>query len=84
MKDLHENNLIRFTRIAKKKGGLFAHFKAKGVRGGTSFTATVEVDIASAEVDPADSLEKIIEQCALIAEKDIKRSELQFEGLHSI
>ncbi|ADI39229.1 hypothetical protein [Waddlia chondrophila] len=81
---LEDNNLIRFTRISKKKEGLFANFKAKGVRGGTAFTASIAVDLNSAEVDPADSLEKIIEECAKIAERDIKKSNLQFEGLHAI
>ncbi|CCB91120.1 putative uncharacterized protein [Waddlia chondrophila 2032/99] len=42
------------------------------------------MDLNSAEVDPADSLEKIIEECAKIAERDIKKSNLQFEGLHAI
>jgi hypothetical protein len=84
MKNLSENNLIRFTKITKKKEGMFANFKAKGIRGGTSFTAAIAVDLSAAEVDPGDSLEKIIEECARIAEKDIKKSELQFEGLEAI
>ncbi|CCB90533.1 putative uncharacterized protein, partial [Waddlia chondrophila 2032/99] len=34
---LEDNNLIRFTRISKKKEGKSnANFKAKGVRGGTA------------------------------------------------
>lgn len=81
---LEDNNLIRFTKISKKKEGLFANFKAKGVKAGTSFTATISVDLSAAEVDPADSLEKIIEECARIAERDIKKSNLQFEGLSQI
>lgn len=81
---LEDNNIIRFTRITKKKEGLFANFKAKGVRGGTAFTSSITVDLNSAEVDPGDSLEKIIEECAKIAERDIKKSTLQFEGLHAI
>lgn len=81
---LEDNNLIRFTRISKKKEGLFANFKAKGVRGGTTFTASIAVDLNAAEVDPGDSLEKIIEECARIAESDIKKSTLQFEGLQAI
>ena len=84
MKNINENNLIRFTKITKKKEGMFANFKAKGVQGGTSFTATIAVDLDAAEVDPADSLEKIIEECARIAEKDIKKSELQFEGIEAV
>ncbi len=83
-RDLMENNLIRFTKISKTKDGLFANFKAKGIKGGTSFTASVSVDITEAEVDLADSLEKIIEQSAKVAVKEFKNSNLQFEGLQSI
>lgn len=84
MKNASENNLIRFTKISKSKAGLFANFKAKGIKGGTAFTASIAVDLAAAEVDPGDSLEKIIEECARMAERDIKKSELQFEGLSSV
>jgi hypothetical protein len=84
MKDISENNLMRFTKITKKKEGMFANFKAKGIHGGTAFSANITVDLSAAEVDPGDSLEKIIEECARIAEKDIKKSNLQFEGLQSI
>lgn len=84
MKDMSENNLMRFTKITKKKEGMFANFKAKGVRGGTAFTANITVDLSAAELNPGDSLEKIIEECARIAEKDIQKSTLQFEGLQAI
>jgi hypothetical protein len=84
MKNLAENNLIRFINITKKKEGMFANFKINGVKGGTSFKASISVDIAAAEVDPADSLEKIIEQCARIAVRDFKKSEPQFEGLQAV
>lgn len=84
MSDISDNNLIRFTKITKKKEGMFANFKAKGIRGGTAFTANITVDLSAAEVDPADTLEKIIEECAKIAERDIQRSNLQFEGLAAI
>jgi hypothetical protein len=63
---------------------MFAHFKAKGIKNGTSFSATIDVDIAAAEVDPGDTLEKIIEECARIAVKEFKTSDLQFEGLAAI
>lgn len=81
MQNIAENNLIRFINITKKKDGIFANFRVKGIRGGTSFSASISVDIAAAEVDPADSLEKIIEECARIAVRDFKKSEFQFEGL---
>ena len=84
MADLMENNLIRFKNVSKKKEGMFANFKVKGLRGGTAFSASISVDIAAAEVDPADSLEKIIEECARIAARDFKKSDLQFEGLPAI
>jgi hypothetical protein len=81
VKNLEENGLIKFTKLSKQKEGIFANFKAKGIKGGTTFTATMSIDISQAEVDPADPLEKIIEECARIAVKDFKRSELQFEGI---
>lgn len=81
MENLAENNLIRFINITKKKNGIFANYKAKGVKGGSSFTASISVDISAAEVDPADTLEKIVEECAHIAVREFKTSELQFEGI---
>lgn len=84
MKNIAENNLIRFINIAKKKEGMFANFKVKGIRGGTSFSASICVDIAAAEVDAGDSLEKIIEECARMAAKEFKKSELEFEGLPAL
>lgn len=79
-----ENNLIRFISISKKKEGLFVNFKVKGLKGGASFTSSISVDMAAAEVSPADTLESIIEQCARIASREYKKSEVQFEGLASI
>lgn len=84
MKNLAEKNLIRFINITRKKEGIFANFKVKGIKGGTSFSASIIVDISAAEVDPADPLEKIIEECARMAVKEFKTSELQFEGLGAI
>lgn len=85
MKNIAENNLIRFINISKKKNGLFANFKAKGIRGGTVFTASVSVDLGTVDVDVSnDTFEKIIGECANIAVKEFKKTELQFEGLQSI
>jgi hypothetical protein len=84
MKNIAENNLIRFINISRKKEGIFAHFRAKGIKNGTKFSASIVVDISEAEVDPGDPLEKIIEECARIAVRDFKTSELQFEGLVAI
>lgn len=84
MKNIAENNLIRFINISKKKDGLCANFKAKGIRGGTVFTASVSVDLAAVEVDISnDSLEKIISDAAKVAVKEFKSSELQFEGVQA-
>lgn len=85
MKNIAENNVIRFMNITKKKTGLFANFKAKGIKGGTSFSASISVDLATVELNPAeDALEKIIEECARVAVKEYKKSEMQFEGLPSV
>ena len=81
MKDLSENNLIRFKNISKQKETMFANFKVKGVRGGVNFSASISVDISAAEVHAGDVLEKIIEECARIGVNEFKRAEFQFEGI---
>ena len=85
MKNIADNNVIRFINITKKKTGLFANFKAKGIKGGTSYSSSISVDLATVEVDlAADALEKIIEECAKVAVKEYKKSEMQFEGLAAV
>lgn len=84
MKSIAQNNLIRFLNVTKKKDGMFVNFKAKGIKNGTAFSASISVDIAAAEVDPGDTLEKIIESCAKMAVKEFRTSDLQFEGIASI
>lgn len=84
MKNIAENNLIRFINLTKKKEGMFANYRVRGVKGGMTFNASISVDIAAAEVDPSDTLEKIIEHCARIAVKEFKKSELQFEGIAAV
>lgn len=84
MKDLSENNLIRFQNISKKKETMYANFKVKGLRAGVNFTASISVDISAAEVHPGDILEKIIEECARIGVKEFKKAEFQFEGLATV
>lgn len=81
MKDLAENNLIRFKKISKKKDAIYAHFQVKGVRAGVNFSASIDVDISAAEVHPGDILEKIIEECARIGVKEFKKAEFQFDGI---
>lgn len=81
MKELHQNNLIRFINLSKKKEGLFANFKVKGIRGGVIFTSSISVDIAAADVHPGDPLEKIVAACAALALREIKKTEMQFEGI---
>lgn len=84
MQDLAENNLIRFINISKKKEGMFANFKVKGIKAGVSFSASLSVDLSAAEVDAGDSLEKIIEESARKAVREFKKSEFQYEGLTAI
>lgn len=81
MKDVYDNNLIRFINLSRKKEGLFANFKVKGIKGGVSFTASLSVDIAAADVHPGDPLEKIVEACAARAVREFKKTEMQFEGI---
>ncbi len=84
MKDLVHNNLVRFKNISKKKEGIYANFKVKGIRNGTTFTAAIAVDIDAAEVHAGDSLEKIIEECARIGMDEFQKCEFQFEGMTSV
>lgn len=85
MKNIAENNMIRFINITKKKDGIFANFKVKGIKGGTSFSSSISVDLSSVELDISqDNLEKIIEACARVAVKEYKKAEFQFEGLQSL
>ncbi len=83
MKNIAENHIVRFVGITKKKDGMFAKFRVKGMKGGAEYSASISVDLNAADVDATDSLEKIIEECAPIAVREIKKSELQFEGIQA-
>jgi hypothetical protein len=80
MKNIAENNVVRFISITKKKDGLFANFRVKGMKGGATFSSSISVDINQAEVNAGDVLEKIIEECGRIAVRMFE-TKLQFEGL---
>jgi len=84
MKDLAENNLIRFKNISKKKESIYANFRVTGIRAGVNFTASIAVDIAAAEVHAGDILEKIVEECARIGVAEFKKAEFQFEGISAL
>lgn len=84
MKNSTPNNLIRFINISKRKDGMYVNFKVKGEQRGARFSASIAVDISAADVDPADPLEKIVEQCAKVAVREVKTSELQFEGMPAL
>jgi len=84
MKDLSENNLIRFKNISKKKETMYANFKVKGLRAGVNFSASISVDLSAAELHPGDVLEKIIEECARIGVAEFKKAEFEFEGLAAV
>ncbi len=84
MRDLIENNLVRFKNISKKKNGIFANFKVKGIKGGASFSASIAVDLDAADLSSCDSLEKIIESCAKVGLEEFKKCEFLFEGISSL
>lgn len=81
MKNLAENNIIRFTNVTRKKDALCANFKVKGLRNGVVFSASISVDINALELDSSDTLEKIVEECARHGVKEFKKAEFEFEGL---
>lgn len=84
MKDLAENNLIRFTNISRKKDALFANFRVKGLKNGVIFNASISVDISSLELHPGDALEKIVEECARHGIKEFNKADIQFEGVAAV
>ena len=84
MKDLAENNVIRFTNISRKKDALFANFRVKGLKNGVVFSASISVDISALELHPGDALEKIVEECAKHGIKEFKKAEIQFEGVAAV
>ncbi len=84
MKDLVENNLIRFTNVVRKKGVIYANFKVKGLRNGVVLSASLSVDITALDLNPGDTLEKIIEECARHGLKEFRKAEFQFEGASAI
>lgn len=77
--DLAENNLVKFISISKKKTGLFANFRVKGLKGGASFSSSIAVDIGQANVDASEPLEKIIAECARIAVREFEKTKLEFD-----
>ena len=81
LKNLAENNLIRFTNVTRKKDSIYANFKVKGLRNGVVFSASIAVDITALELNAGDSLEKIIEDCAKHGVKEFKKADFQFEAL---
>lgn len=81
MHNLAESNLVRFKNISKTKKGIFANFSIKGERGGATFTASISVDLVSADVSASDAMEVIIEKCAQVGLAEFKRCEFQFEGI---
>ncbi len=81
--DLAENNVVRFISITKKKDGLFANFRVKGMKGGATFSSSISVDLGQANVDASATLEEIIASCAKIAVRMFE-TKLQFEGLVSV
>jgi len=84
MKNIAENNLVRFISISKKKTGLFANFRVKGMKGGASFSSSIAVDLSTSEVTAADTLERIIDEAARIAVREFEKSKLEFEGISAV
>lgn len=84
MKDLAENNVIRFLNVTRKKEAMFANFRVKGLKNGVVFSASISVDITALDLNAGDPLEKIIEECARHGVKEFKKAEFQFEGLSKL
>lgn len=82
--DHSENNLVKFISITKKKEGLFANFRVKGIKGGATFSSSISVDIGEANVDASEPLDKIIEESVKVAIREFEKSKLRFDLLGSV
>ena len=76
--------MIKFKNISKKKESIYANFQVKGLRKGVEFSASISVDLSAAEMHPGETVEKIVENCALIGIKEFKAAEFEFEGIASL
>lgn len=83
MKDISENSILRFKNLSQKKEGIFANFQVKVLKNGVAISATLSVDISSLELHAGDSMEKIVEECARLGARELKRADFTFEGLDS-
>lgn len=81
--DLAENNLVRFISITKKKDGMFANFRVKGMKGGATISSSISVDINQTKVDASSPLEDIIAECGRLAVR-MSETKLQFEGIVNV
>jgi len=84
MKNIAENNVIRFTNISQKKEGIFANFKVKALCNGVTISASISVDITVLELDTGSPLEKIVEECAKMGHRELKKINFTFEGLDTL
>ena len=84
MKDIAENNVIRFKNISRKKEGFFANFKVNALRNGVTISASISVDMSALELNPGDTIEKIVEECARLSLRELKKADFEFEGMDSI
>ena len=82
--NIAENNLVRFISITKKKDGMFANFKVKGMKGGATFSSSISVDINQANVDAGDPLEKIIEECGTNCCSECQKQSFNLKVLSSV
>lgn len=79
--NIAENNVIHFKNISKKKDGIFANFKVKALHNGVAISASISVDITALDLDPnQDTMEKIIEECAKLGMKELKKVDFEFAG----
>lgn len=84
MKNIAENNVIRFTNISQKKEGMFANFKVKALHNGVTISASISVDITALDLEATDPLEKIIEDSVRFGMRQLGSIKFTFEGIESL
>ena len=82
MKNLAENNLIRFTNITKKKDGHLRQFQSQRASTASSSSASISVDISALNSILAILSKKSSKSAPASASKSSKRPNFSSKDLH--
>lgn len=72
MNDLSQNHVIKFFNVSKRKDGMSANFKAKGVSGAVTYAVKIAVDLETCGLIGDEEIPAIIKTTASAAEREMQ------------